>query len=169
VLGEKLASVGLLAAGVAHEINNPLEIVYNNIASLRTRARSRETREIPDVRAVVNASEVKLVVLNLIKNALEAMPGGGITTARAGEAAPDGVPSAVASLEEEGLGIPAASMIDVFLPFSTTKKSERASTGSACPSDTRSHSARAGSSMPRTFPEGVPAGKPTLPTSRPMT
>ncbi|MDP3085934.1 MAG: ATP-binding protein [Rubrivivax sp.] len=34
VQSEKLASIGLLAAGVAHEINNPVGYIFSNVASL---------------------------------------------------------------------------------------------------------------------------------------
>ena len=35
VQNEKLASIGLLSAGVAHEINNPLAFVANNLVVLQ--------------------------------------------------------------------------------------------------------------------------------------
>ena len=42
VFSEKLASIGLLSAGVAHEINNPLEIIYNHVRYLKFHTKKSE-------------------------------------------------------------------------------------------------------------------------------
>jgi PAS domain S-box-containing protein len=65
MLSDKLASVGLLSAGVAHEINNPLEIIYNYINYLRFHLNKKPLHETID-----NLEEeitcIKQIVSNLI-------------------------------------------------------------------------------------------------------
>jgi two-component system NtrC family sensor kinase len=52
---EKLAALGSLVAGVAHEVNNPLAFVTNNVAILQ-----RDFAEIKDLLALYRASETAL-------------------------------------------------------------------------------------------------------------
>jgi PAS domain S-box-containing protein len=180
VFSERLASVGLLAAGVAHEINNPLETIYRcadtlklslnepamiktverleseaeaiehivrnlisfgdeegiemdnidlnellndlvNLISYNTRYRKisidwKQDSAVTIVRC--NKIEMKQVILNLLKNAIDAMPEGGAL--RISVKQKDGM--AELAVEDSGPGISPDDVNSIFLPFYSTKR-----------------------------------------------
>lgn len=181
IQSEKMAAIGQLAAGIAHEIRNPLGIIMNALYDLaeivdsdnpevkedlriakeemgRVQAIinnllefSRESRaEIEEVdfndllrrtlqllnrslqksniRVVTELGEIgschanqnamRQIFLNLITNAVQAMPSGGVLTLRT--SLDPGGPIHV-EVEDTGVGIPAEHLNDIFNPFFTTK------------------------------------------------
>jgi two-component system NtrC family sensor kinase len=181
IQAEKLASMGQMAAGIAHEINNPLGVVlmYSHLLkeeladttrpqedvdriiaeAERTRgivrgilnfAREEKVDRAPtDINALVkNAAEgilatspegkfrvefrldpslglqqvdggqLRQVFDNLLKNAVEAMPDGGVITV----ATEDGGGEFSVTVSDTGAGIPDENLPKMFSPFFTTKK-----------------------------------------------
>lgn len=74
VLSQQLASIGLLAAGVAHEVNNPLEIISNYLNYLREGTGNPETLE------VISCMDDEIVRIHEITNNLIAYTGAGAKT-----------------------------------------------------------------------------------------
>jgi len=180
----KLAAVGEMAAGIAHELNNPLtsvtgfaELVLEDMPegsesrkdletvmrealrardvvrrlldfarqSESTRSRASLNEVVEDVVALskhlihtsgielkleleknlpwasMDANQMKQVLLNLVHNALQAMPDGGemeIITSNATRLNRDWV---IVSVQDTGVGIPQLDQARIFEPFYTTK------------------------------------------------
>jgi signal transduction histidine kinase len=184
VQAAKLAAVGEMAAGIAHELNNPLtsvtgfaelalddipkgsdtrkdlEIVMREAIRARdvvrrlldfarqsesARVRGSLNEVVEDVVALtrhlirtsgvtlkleleknipwilVDVNQMKQVLLNLIHNALQAMPSGGELIISTESAARDGREWIIVSVCDTGVGIPKMDQARIFEPFYTTK------------------------------------------------
>jgi two-component system, NtrC family, sensor kinase len=175
---EKMASVGMISAGIAHEINNPLTGAMHGVEALSRESLPPEKREqymgilrdslgrirravsqlleystvhapnfsdcdvsravervlsllsyplekngiavdnrIPTLTVRADAHKLEQVLVNLVLNAVAAMPGGGRLTLR--HRSDDGFLTLV--IEDTGEGIPAEHLGRIFDPFFTTK------------------------------------------------
>src|SRR6478735_5984480 len=187
IMSEKLAAIGEITAGVAHEINNPIAVMQGNLDVIRSvigeeadkakvefrlldqqihrisqivtkllqfarpeeyagyverhapgsvvadclplvqhllnKTEIRVVREDHESRLVLmNRTELQQVVINLIVNAIHAMPDGGTLALRSSDADRDGVPGIVIEVADSGIGMAADVVEKVFDPFFTTKR-----------------------------------------------
>jgi len=189
VVSEKLAAVGEIAAGIAHEINNPVQVIQGNLDVLRvqlgddadlvkTELRlideqthsiflivnkllqftrpdeyaegSEEHRsadiitdtlplvqhllskghialslELESIKAIsINRTELQQILINLMVNAIHAMPDGGDLTVGALDAERDGKAGVLVFVKDTGVGMAPELLTRIFDPFFTTKQGE---------------------------------------------
>jgi two-component system NtrC family sensor kinase len=189
IVSEKLATIGEITAGVAHEINNPIAVMQGNLDVVRNLIGDRAnlaTTEfrlideqihrisqivtkllqfakpeeyagyverhaadnvlsdcLPLVRHLLNKADIKVirsdrasrlvlmnrtelqqVIVNLVVNAIHAMPDGGVLTLRSADADWDGKPGLSIEVSDTGIGMNADIVQKVFDPFFTTKRQQ---------------------------------------------
>ncbi|HET6449898.1 MAG TPA: ATP-binding protein [Spirochaetia bacterium] len=69
---------------------------------------------------------LKQVILNIVLNSVEAMPGGGLLSIRQACVAREGVGYATVAVQDTGVGIPSENLERIFDPFFTTKSDREA-------------------------------------------
>nr|WP_299496054.1 HAMP domain-containing sensor histidine kinase [uncultured Rhizobium sp.] len=189
IMSEKLAAIGEITAGVAHEINNPIAVIQGNLdvvrsvlgekadeANVEFRLIDEQIHRIsqivtkllqfakpeeyagylerhaakdvildclPLVQHLLNKAEINLVLedratrlvlmnrtelqqvaVNLIVNALHAMPNGGKLTIRTFDQDMDGKKGLALEVEDTGIGMASDLVERIFDPFFSTKKRE---------------------------------------------
>ena len=189
VMSEKLAAIGQLAAGVAHEINNPVAVIQGNLDVLRETLGAAAEPAMGEIRLIqdqvfrirlivtkllqfarpaeyagylepvsldqvvqdslvlvahqmkkssvevlqemhatrpvtINRNELQQVLINLIVNALQAMPEGGTLRLTTGDREENGISGGFVAVVDSGPGIAPQDRERLFDPFFTTKTSD---------------------------------------------
>jgi signal transduction histidine kinase len=111
------------------------ELIRSTIGLLRHSAADKkisiyfESKE-KELPLVVNRNEIKQVILNLVKNSFEAMPGGGeIRISTSLDGGEEGRPLARIDFMDTGPGIAGPNLNDVFIPFYSTRKGKGENVG----------------------------------------
>jgi two-component system NtrC family sensor kinase len=189
IMSEKLAAIGEITAGVAHEINNPIAVVQGNLEVIRDLMGSQagaaktefrliddQLRRVTEIvtrllqfakpqeyagfieyyqasdivnetlplvqhllnkttitvvkeyrasrQILMNRTELQQVLVNLMVNAIHAMPGGGQLTLRTFDHDEGLRPGVVIEVADTGTGMAPDVMQRIFDPFFTTKRRE---------------------------------------------
>ena len=122
VQSAKLAAVGKLVSGIAHEVNNPVSIIKMHIASVMQNTESHKLSDsLP--RVFLDPIRIEQVLVNLFNNAIDTMSHGDVLTVSTAletdETHRDWV---VIRVKDTGEGIEEKHIDQLFDPFFTTKE-----------------------------------------------
>lgn len=196
IMSEKLAAIGEITAGVAHEMNNPIAVMQGNLDVVRGVLGERMSDIATELRLIdeqihrmtqivnkllqfakpeeyagyverhapgavisdclplvqhllnkaniaieqsdqatrlllMNRTELQQVLVNLIVNAIHAMPGGGSLRLVCRDADRGGRPGITIEVSDTGIGMAAETLDRIFDPFFTTKRQEGTGLGLA--------------------------------------
>ncbi|MCJ7995362.1 cache domain-containing protein [Rhizobium cremeum] len=189
IMSEKLAAIGEITAGVAHEMNNPIAVMQGNLEVVRSVLDDRATEVATELRLIdeqihrmtlivnkllqfarpeeyagflerhaaaevisdclplvqyllnkadirveredtatrlllMNRTELQQVLVNLIVNAIHAMPNGGTLRLASRDEQRDSRPGVTIEVSDTGIGMAPDLIERIFDPFFTTKRSE---------------------------------------------
>jgi len=101
-------------------VHGVLELVTPGVAAAQVEIRTELAPELPAV--LGDAHELQQALLNVVANALDAMPGGGVLTIGSSAERRNGHRRVAVWVRDTGPGIPAEHIKQIFEPFFTTKQ-----------------------------------------------
>ena len=108
-----------------HAANNVISDSLPLVRHLLNKAKITIVRDDQSTRLVLmNRTELQQVIVNLIVNAIHAMPDGGMLTLRTSDTDLDGRPGVAIGVIDNGVGMAPDVMQKIFDPFFTTKRRE---------------------------------------------